>query len=249
MKHLRIAACALGAIGLSPSLHADPAATLLFAQQGTQIVAASGTTRDAHRGDVLQTGERLRTPPGAISQVLLPDGSLIGLRADSELKIDTAAPSAGSQAPVVSLLVGSARLIGSELMDPKRASNVTLQSGVATLRLKAADLESAVVKPDGKPTPGEGAAGSYQRLLVGNASLSNGSFTGSLTPKQLSFVAAANAGPQALGSNANNPLTAQRPANALTHLTPPKLLAPVQLPVITPTTRPCTRFIGKTCIQ
>lgn len=228
-----------------------------------------------NRGDTLQTGERLLTPPGAISQVLLPDGSLIGMRPESELRLDPPAAGSDSKAPVLALVQGTVRVITSELMDPKKNAGLTLQSGTATLKLKGADLESAVVKGDGKAaTPGDAAPGSYQRLTVGSGTVANGGAVATLAPRQISFVPSANAAPTPLNTPAQNVFAGNHPTvpaggvlanpkggNAATPIAVGNLTAntpamkpanPVTLPVppvATPAPKPCTRFIGKTCIQ
>ena len=264
----------LAALGFVQVVAAETAGTVLFAQPGTQIVGESGVARAAVKGDVLQTGERLLTPAGAISQVVLPDGSLVGMRPDSELKITPAPAGSGSKAPVVGLISGSARVIGAELMDNKKISNFTLQSGTATVNLKAADLESAVVKPDAKPAAGAGAApGSYQRLLVGTANVANGNQTAALTPRQVSFVGGGNAGPVTVNAPAQNVFAGNRPNPAPqtgagtspnARVNPPSLVRPAmplpplspmtpstpgaKIPVTVPGVKPCVRFIGKTCV-
>nr|WP_315489910.1 FecR domain-containing protein [uncultured Rhodoferax sp.] len=281
MSHfLRMTCCALAAMGFAHSAAAQTAGTVLFAQPGTQIVGESGVARAAVKGDVLQTGERLVTPAGSISQVILPDGSLIGMRPESELKITPALAGSGSKAPVVGLISGTARVIGAELMDSKKISNFTLQSGTATVSLKGADLEAAVVKPDARPAgasgaPGAAAApGSYQRLLVGTANVANGNQVTALSPRQVSFVGAGNTGPVTLSTPAQNVFPSNRgnpapqpgvgaapgfrvnpPGLARPAITMPTLspMAPnvntVRVPAPVPAVRPCTRFIGKTCIQ
>ncbi|QTN29949.1 FecR domain-containing protein [Rhodoferax sp. AJA081-3] len=298
MNHfLQLTGCTLAALVLANGVAAETAGTVLFAQPGTQIVGETGVARAAVKGDVLQTGERLVTPAGSISQVVLPDGSLIGMRPESELKITPALAGSGSKAPVVGLISGTARVIGAELMDNKKISNFTLQSGAATVSLKGADLESAVVKPDGKPTgpagaPGGAAApGSYQRLLVGTASVANGNQVAALAPQQVNFVGGANAGSVTLATPAQNVFGGNRsnpapqsgagathgatpggrgaanisPVNSLNVGTPPGLARPAtampplspmapnvtntRVPVTVPAVRPCTRFIGKTCVQ
>ena len=178
MNHfLRITSCTLTALGCVQGVAAQTAATVLFAQPGTHIVGESTVARAAVKGDVLQTGELLVTPAGSISQVVLPDGSLIGMRPESEPQITPAPAGSGSKAPVVGLTNGTVRVISAELMDSKKISNFTLQSGAPTISLKGADLESAVLRSDAKPAIGAdaGAApGSYQRLLVGSANAANG---------------------------------------------------------------------------
>lgn len=201
MKYLFVGTFA--AISAATCVAASPAATLLFAQDGTQIVDTNGVARSAKKGDVVQSGERLLTAAGAISQIQLPDGSLIGVRPDSELRlgVDAAGP---QSAPSVTLLQGAARVIGSELMDVKKPSNITFQSGFATLRLQGADLESAVVRGDKGTNPGSGvtpsAPGSYQRLLIGSGSIGTGAQQTSLAPRQVNFVGANNSPPTVVAS-------------------------------------------------
>lgn len=272
MKTNWIGWCTLLALGFAGSALAEPAGTLLFAQQGTQIVGENGATRSATKGDVLQTGERLVTPAGAISQVVLSDGSLIGVRPESELRLDRAMVGADNRAPVVSLVQGTVRVIGAELMDARKTSSITLKSGVTTVQLKGGDLESAVVRGDDKPATTGAAPGSYQRLLVGSGSVANGNNVGALTPRQVNYVATGNTGPVALSNPTQSPFAANRQGGAVNMPTNPKGTSPINpigvanplnkapglrqplplnmpvAPVIAPVNRPCTRFIGKTCI-
>jgi FecR protein len=182
------------------AVFAAPAGTLLFAQPGSEIVGNNGLARPAKRGAILEEGERLRTPVGAISQLLLPDGSLVGMRPGSELKLDFPTNASDKAKQMISLLQGSARVIGSELMDATKPSGFTLQSGLATLRLQGADLESAVVKPDASKTSGAPDAGSYNRMLIGIGSIGSGTMLEPLAPRQVSFVGAINVAPVVVAS-------------------------------------------------
>lgn len=173
---------------------AAPAGTVLFSQPGSQIVDAGGTPRPAQRGDVLQHGERLLTPAGGISQVLLPDGSILGVRPGSELRFD---PPSGAAPTVVALLQGSVRAIAAELMDSKRPSAMTLMSGQATLQLKGADVETTVV---GDKQRNAVDPGSYSRLLTGTASIGKGSLVEPLSPRQVSFVGPSTVAPVTLSA-------------------------------------------------
>jgi hypothetical protein len=188
MKNILFTSFTALGLGVTLTAWSAPAGTLLFTQPGSQIVEDNGQSRPAKQGDMLQPGERLITPPGGISQVLLPDGSLVGLRPASEIKFDGPRATSDNAVSAISLIRGAARLIGTELMDGKKVSSFTLQSGPATLKLKGADLETAVVKPDdGKPVGGVD-PGSYNRLLTGVASVGNGSQVETLAPRQVSFV-------------------------------------------------------------
>lgn len=228
---------------LSLGALAAPAGTVLFTQPGSQIVDANGVPRPAQRGDVLQHGDKLRTPTGGISQVRMLDGSILGVRPATELRFD---PPAGNVPTVVSLLQGSVRVIASELMDNKRPSAMTLMSGQATLQLKGADVETTVVndKQPGKTDPG-----SYSRLITGNASIAKGALVEPLSPRQVSFVGSANLAPVTLTSvspelfgsklalTTTGTLDTSKTTNTV--LQPPtigsKVVAPVTSPTLTTT--------------
>lgn len=176
-----------------------PAGVLLFAQEGTQIVDASGAARPARRGDTLQTGERLRTPTGGILQLRLPDGSLVGMRPGSELALDLPTGT-GSREQLLSLTQGTARVIGAELMDASKSSSLLFQSGLATLKLRGADVETAVLKPDTTRTSLVTTPGSYSRLIIGAATIGNGALETPLAPRQISFVGTINVAPTVVTS-------------------------------------------------
>ena len=201
MKHAPLF-LALVAI-FAPPTSAAPAATVLFAQTGSEIIGADGKVRPAVQGDVLATGERLTTRENAISQLLLTDGSLISMRPASEVKIDTpaapslpgATPNSGDTLQMISLVQGAVRVIGSELMDKQKPSSITLQTGQATVRLNAADLESAIVRPDAAKSNVSNEAGSYNRLQVGSGSIQSGAAREALAPRQVSFVGSGSTAP------------------------------------------------------
>ena len=203
---------------------AAPAGTVLFTQTGSQIVDANGIPRPAQRGDVLQHGERLQTPEGGISQVLMQDGSILGVRPGTELRFD---PPAANAPTVVSLLQGSVRVIGAELMDARRTSAMTLMSGPATLQLKAADVETTVVGDKrGTMDPG-----SYSRLLTGTASIGKGALVEPLPTRQVSFVGPtavtpvtlSSVSPELFGSRLISPSTLTDGAKTATGISSPSL--------------------------
>lgn len=211
--------CFTGLSVLSSGPHAELAGTVLFAQEGAQIVGPSGVARAAKQGDAVQFGERLVTSSGAISQIKLADGSLVGVRPGSELKLDSpASPSQFGQS--MSLVQGRVRIIGAELMDKTKSSALTLQTGQATLQLHGADVESLVVKGEaragaaggmGKGNPGDanrpppggpasGDGGSYSRLAAGTGSLRSGGHVGPLAAGQVNFVSSGNPTPMTMAA-------------------------------------------------
>lgn len=195
--YMRTLAILLGS--LTSSAFAAPAGVLLFAQEGAQVIDAAGVTRPAKQGDTLQTGERLLTPPNGITQVKLPDGSLISVRPGTEMRLDTPPAGAPTQQQIA-LIHGAVRVIGAELMDKQKSSAITLQTGQATLQLTGADIESAVVRPDSQKPQGQGDAGSYNRLQFGAGTLRSGTVLEPLALRQVSFISLASFQPIILGS-------------------------------------------------
>jgi hypothetical protein len=92
-------------------------------------------------------------------------------------------------------------VIGSELMDNKRKpSAITLQTGQSTLQLTGADIESAVIRPDGPRPQGGGDPGTYNRLLFGAGTLRSGTVLEPLPLRQISFVSLSSLQPITLSS-------------------------------------------------
>jgi hypothetical protein len=129
----------------------------------------------------------------------------------------------------VSLVRGTARVIGAELMDTNKQSRFTLQSGPATLKLKGADLESALIRPDTTKPSGVSDAGSYNRLLTGSGSIGNGTALETLPIRQVSFVGVTTVAPITLTSALPVLFTpALAPSLATNTLTPPTLASGIK---------------------
>jgi hypothetical protein len=187
---LALAAIAQGAASQTPP--AQAAGTVLFTQPGVQIIGSNGQSRPARQGDVIRAGERLITPINAISQVKLPDGSLVGVRPGSELKMDTP-PGIARSEQVLSLIQGNVRVVGAEVSGGKaNPGGLTLKSGGASIEAGKADLESAVVRRDARPSS-TGAVngsdpGSYNRLIAGTGNQRSGTDFRPLVAREVSFV-------------------------------------------------------------
>lgn len=174
---------------------AQTGGTLLFAQPGVEIIDAAGVKRPAKQGDMLPAGARLLTPPNAIAQVGLADGSLLGVRPGSEVKVELP-PAASDQAnKVLTLLQGGVRVIGGELMAKPAAQSLTLNSGTASVQMRGADIETELVRPEAKPRTDGAAAGSYSKLLAGSGVLKAGEQTTPLVPQQVAFLGTQTAAP------------------------------------------------------
>ena len=192
-------AIAFGSLSLSPAW-AENAGTVLFAQDGATIVDASGNSRPARKGDGVLAGERVVTPGNGISQVKLPDGSLVGLRPDSELRLEPPTAGSGGQRGL-SLLQGNVRVVGAELAGKPTSAPIALQAGNNSLQLRGADTETTLRKAEQRPgQPGQpgmppggvpmgGEAGTLTRVNAGSVSLLTVTGNQPLPVRQTSFVA------------------------------------------------------------
>jgi hypothetical protein len=236
---LAVAAIAQGVASQTPPAVAG---TLLFTQPGVQIIGSNGQSRPARQGDVIRTGERLITPINAISQVKLPDGSLVGVRPGSELRMDTP-PGIARSEQVLSLISGNVRVVGADIFGGKtNPGGLTLKSGGASIDAGKADLESAVVRREGS-VGNAGATkssdpGSYNRLIAGTGNQRSGTDFRPLVAREVSFVSPDGLRTAALANVSPNLFASGvvRDAGSLALLVPPSAPATSGLSIMSPTT-------------
>lgn len=168
-----------------------PAGQLLFVSGVVKIVDAAGKERPAKKGDGIAPGERIVTDGGAMGQIKMSDGSLIGVRHDSDLKVDKLNPG-GSQGPderVMFLSKGAVRIVNVENGDKEKHLPVLLQTPTATIGLRNADNESIVVPAPlaggGKPANDPG---TYSRMAVGGGVIKTTGGESSLAINQVTFA-------------------------------------------------------------
>jgi hypothetical protein len=131
------------------------------------------------------------TGGGAIGQIKMPDGSLIGVRPDSDLKFDKPKPGDGRGADdrVVFLSKGAVRIVNVEGGQDKPLP-LLLQTPTASIGLRNADNESVVVptRTAGGATPPVD-AGTYSRMTMGAGVLKTTGGETPLAPSQTGFAA------------------------------------------------------------
>lgn len=184
-----IVALAFVIMGQRAALAADTAAgQLLFVSGAVKIVDAFGVERTARKGDRIGPEEHVVTGAGAIGQIKLPDGSLIGVRPDSDLMLDKPRSGNGPDERVVYLSKGAVRIVNVEGGKDKPLP-VLLQTPTASIGLRNADNESIVV-----PTRAAGSAnppvdaGTYSRMTMGSGVLRTNAGETPLAPSQTGFA-------------------------------------------------------------
>lgn len=159
------------------------AAQVIFTNDKLTVIDARGVERVVRQGDFIQPGERLITPPGVIGQIKLPDGTLLGARPGTDLKLDSIVKSLGKN--IVTLNEGNLRVVNVEPPKGPKPMPVDVVSPISTLQITTGDGEAIHVKPGSKQNV---EPGTYNRLQQGNAVVRNDRGELPLPPMQPVFA-------------------------------------------------------------
>ncbi|MFZ5756624.1 MAG: FecR family protein [Pseudomonadota bacterium] len=85
-----LAALIVGSVMFAPvsAIAAEQAGVLLVSSGGVKAIDGSGNARDLNRKSAVYSGDKLKTGSGARAQIKFTDGAIVGLRPNSELRID-----------------------------------------------------------------------------------------------------------------------------------------------------------------
>lgn len=208
MKTRSAKASFIALMGAFPALVlAAPAGTLLFTKGDLKIVDPAGTVRVGKAGDQLQPGERVVTPDGAVCQIRLWDGSLVGVRPDTELKIDLPEKASDRAKNVIEVVKGALRVVNVDLRDGKTRVPVTLQSPSGVVDLTNADAESRVVSPEQLKKSGVKDTGLYTRLQIGTGTVKTGTTEVPIAVRTIAFTPTVDIAPTTLSSTSTTLFT------------------------------------------
>lgn len=160
---------------------------------GSRVVPVKGDRLD--EGDTIATGAQART------QMVMNDGGLIAMRADSRMRIEQFrfnGKTDGSEQGVFGLLKGGFRAI-TGLIGKVNKDNYKIRTATATIGIRGTDHEALYIAP---PAPGEtpvGPPGTYDKVNVGQTYLQTPAGRVELSSNQVGFVpAVGNTPPQRL---------------------------------------------------
>lgn len=164
MKAIPSTLSLLIATAFAPAVIAEPAGQALFTLGDVSVIDAAGKERPLKQGDAIEPGEKVVTKPGAIVQLKTPDGTRIGLRPESDLKL-------GDPKEVQARLElgrGTVRVLSDE--KPGRdVKPILVQTPVSSMKIAKGDTESVFVPKDGGKAPDQ--QGGFHRLVNGKAEL------------------------------------------------------------------------------
>lgn len=162
---------ALSFLALS-QVHAEElAGRILFVTGAARIVDASGHERTMVRGGEVRVGDRLLTMDGALGQIKLRDGSLLGLRPDSAVRVESYSPAhQNGDSAVLRLERGALRVINRDILVGAAQAALLVRTPTATIRLVNADGDAFVIEGS-RGGSKQVDAGTYSRVIAGAGSL------------------------------------------------------------------------------
>lgn len=130
------------------SAQSEPAGFVLMSSGDFHAVQLNQVTRKLNRKSPFYPGEILRTGADAKAQVRFVDGSLIALRADTEIKIDEFRfnePAKGEDKNIFTLINGGFRTITGKI-GKKNPDNYQMKSSVASIGVRGTTYEVVLGK-------------------------------------------------------------------------------------------------------
>lgn len=189
---------------LGQTAYAGIAGHARFVNGEVQITNAAGQTRVLQKGDPVHESDTLTTAKGASAQIKMLDGGLIAVRPDSRLKFDSFVFSGeedGNERSFFSLIRGGFRAI-TGLIGQKNKANYRITTSGSTIGVRGTDHETFVVVP-GSQLAAIAPTGTYNKVNVGETTMTTEKGTINILPNQMGFVAASDQMPQLQPINLN----------------------------------------------
>jgi hypothetical protein len=176
-------AATIAGLGATPVFsQSNDGAQVIFTNDKLTVIDAKGIERTVKQGEFIQPGERVLTPPGVIGQIRLPDGTLLGARPGTDLKLEATLKTLGKN--VLVLNEGNVRVINIEPSKGPKPLPMDVISPISTMQLTGGDGEAMHVKQGSKQTV---ESGTYNRLQLGAAVVRNDKGELPLPPMQPVF--------------------------------------------------------------
>lgn len=189
---------------LGQAAYAGIAGHARFVNGQVQITNAAGQTHALQKGDPVHESDTLTTAKESSAQIKMLDGGLIAVRPDSKLKFDSFVFSGeedGNEKSFFSLIRGGFRAI-TGLIGQKNKANYRITTSGSTIGVRGTDHETFVVVP-GSELAAIAPTGTYNKVNVGETTMTTEKGTINILPNQMGFVAASDQMPQLQPINLN----------------------------------------------
>ena len=178
-------------------VYAAVAGHVQFVYGAVQLTTGAGKSHLIQKGDAVNEGDTLLTAPAASAQISMVDGGFIAVRADTRLKFDSFrfnGQQDGNEQSFFSLFKGGFRAITGLIGKINKASyRITTPS--ATLGIRGTDHEIIVVVP-GSPLALLAPAGTYNKVNLGETTMTTTKGAISILPNQMGYAGGADQMPR-----------------------------------------------------
>lgn len=176
----------------SGSVFAGTAGHVQFVSGDVQLIDAAGKSHPLRKGEVVAEGDTLSSAKNASAQIRMQDGGIIALRPDTRIKFDAFKYSGredGTEQSFTSLAKGGFRAITGAIGRTNK-SNYRITTPTSTIGIRGTDHETVVVVP-GSELGDAAPSGTYNRVNVGETSITTERGTIGVLPNQMGFAGAA----------------------------------------------------------
>lgn len=158
----------------------------VIASQGTVEAESKGSSRSLANGDPVCVGDTITTSQSASAQIRMADGGLVAIRPQTQLKIEKFAYRGSSKDNSLLLLTRGACRIVTGNIGKQYPENDLLKTPAATIGVREADHEVAVISP-GKG--GSYPSGTYDKVNHGTTFLRTDKGKLAIRPDEAGFAA------------------------------------------------------------
>ena len=188
----------------SGSVYAAIAGQVQFVHGTVQLTTATGVTHAIKKGDAVSEGDTLISAQTASAQIRMVDGGVIAMRPDTKLKIDRFTFNGqedGTERSFLSVFKGGFRAITGTI-GKKNKVNYHITTPATTIGVRGTDHETFVVTPD-SPLAAGTPVGTYNKVNLGETSMTTEKGTIFVLPNQMGFAGGADQMPQLQPVNLN----------------------------------------------
>jgi len=181
----------------SSSVYAAVAGRVQFVHGTVQLTTATGVTHAVKKGDAVSEGDTLVSMQTASAQIRMVDGGIIAMRPDTKLKIDRFTFNGqedGTERSFFSVFKGGFRAITGTI-GKKNKVNYHITTPATTIGVRGTDHETFVVTQD-SPLVAGSPLGTYNKVNLGETSMTTEKGKIFVLPNQMGFVGAVDQMPQ-----------------------------------------------------
>jgi hypothetical protein len=191
-------------IGNSASVYAAVAGRVQYVHGKVQLTTATGVTHAIKKGEAVNEGDTLVSSPTAAAQIRMEDGGMVAMRPDTKLKIDRFVfdgQEDGTERSFFSVFKGGFRAITGRI-GKKNKVNYHITTPATTIGIRGTDHETFVVTTDSALAAGT-PVGTYNKVNLGETSMTTEKGTIVVLPNQMGFVGASDQMPELRPVNLN----------------------------------------------